>query len=41
MANLTQDDILNALDSMTVMQLHDLVKALEEKFGVSAAAPVM
>ncbi|HEY9724586.1 MAG TPA: 50S ribosomal protein L7/L12 [Oscillatoriaceae cyanobacterium] len=38
---MTQDDILNALDSMTVMQLHDLVKALEEKFGVSAAAPVM
>lgn len=41
MANLTQDDILNALDSMTVLQLNDLVKALEEKFGVSAAAPVM
>jgi large subunit ribosomal protein L7/L12 len=41
MANLTQDDILNALDTMTVLQLNDLVKALEEKFGVSAAAPVM
>ncbi|MFP5501317.1 MAG: 50S ribosomal protein L7/L12 [Candidatus Sericytochromatia bacterium] len=41
MANLTKDDILNALDSMTVLELNDLVKALEEKFGVSAAAPVM
>ena len=41
MATLTQDDILSAIDSMTVLQLNDLVKALEEKFGVSAAAPVM
>src|SRR5438093_712138 len=41
MATLSQDDILNALDTMTVLQLNDLVKALEEKFGVSAAAPVM
>jgi large subunit ribosomal protein L7/L12 len=41
MANLTQDDILSAIDTMTVLQLNDLVKALEEKFGVSAAAPVM
>lgn len=41
MATITQDDILGALDSMTVLQLNDLVKALEEKFGVSAAAPIM
>ena len=41
MASVTQDDILSTLDSMTVLQLNDLVKALEEKFGVSAAAPVM
>ncbi len=41
MATLTQEDILNSLDSMTVLQLNDLVKALEEKFGVSAAAPIM
>ena len=41
MATVTHDDILTALDSMTVLQLNDLVKALEEKFGVSAAAPVM
>jgi large subunit ribosomal protein L7/L12 len=36
-----KDDFLTALDSMTVMELNDLVKAIEEKFGVSAAAPVM
>ena len=41
MATLTQDDILSAIDTMTVLQLNDLVKALEEKFGVSAAAPIM
>ncbi|MDB5098692.1 MAG: ribosomal protein [Cyanobacteria bacterium RYN_339] len=41
MATLTQDDILTAIDTMTVLQLNDLVKALEEKFGVSAAAPIM
>lgn len=41
MATLTQDDILSFIDTMTVMQLNDLVKALEEKFGVSAAAPIM
>ena len=33
-----KDDFLTALDSMTVMELNDLVKAIEEKFGVSAAA---
>ena len=32
------DAFLTALDSMTVMELNDLVKAIEEKFGVSAAA---
>jgi large subunit ribosomal protein L7/L12 len=41
MANLTKDDILTAVENMTVLELNDLVKALEEKFGVSAAAPVM
>ena len=35
-----KDAFLTALDSMTVMELNDLVKAIEEKFGVSAAAPV-
>ncbi|TDQ37917.1 50S ribosomal protein L7/L12 [Tepidicella xavieri] len=33
-----KDAFLAALDSMTVMELNDLVKAIEEKFGVSAAA---
>ena len=33
-----KDAFLSALDSMTVLELNDLVKAIEEKFGVSAAA---
>jgi large subunit ribosomal protein L7/L12 len=33
-----KDAFLTSLDSMTVMELNDLVKAIEEKFGVSAAA---
>lgn len=33
-----QEDILEAVGAMTVMELNDLVKAFEEKFGVSAAA---
>ena len=33
-----KDAFLSSLDSMTVMELNDLVKAIEEKFGVSAAA---
>ena len=33
-----KDAFLTAMDSMTVMELNDLVKAIEEKFGVSAAA---
>ena len=35
---ITKDDILEAVGGMTVMELNDLVKAFEEKFGVSAAA---
>ncbi len=35
---ITKDDILEAVGSMTVMDLNDLVKAFEEKFGVSAAS---
>jgi len=34
----SKDDFLAALDTMSVMDLNDLVKAIEEKFGVSAAA---
>ena|SRR3989338_5297443 len=37
MAKLTKDDILKAVEEMSVLELADLVKALEEKFGVSAA----
>ena len=35
---LTKEDILEAVAGLTVMELNDLVKAFEEKFGVSAAA---
>ena len=37
---MTKEEIMEAIESMTVLELSDLVKALEEKFGVSAAAPV-
>ena len=37
---ISQEDILNAIEKMTVLEVADLVKALEEKFGVSAAAMV-
>ena len=40
MATLTQDDILEAISSMTVLELSELLSAFEEKFGVTAAAPV-
>jgi len=35
---ITKEDILDAVGAMTVMELNDLVKAFEEKFGVSAAS---
>ena len=37
---MNKDQIIEAIESMTVLELSELVKALEEKFGVSAAAPV-
>lgn len=37
---MTKDQIMEAIENMTVLELSELVKALEEKFGVSAAAPV-
>ena len=40
MAKLTQDEILAYLDEATILELNELVKAIEEKYGVSAAAPV-
>jgi large subunit ribosomal protein L7/L12 len=37
---LTKDEILEAIDQMTVLDLSELVKAFEERYGVTAAAPV-
>ena len=37
---MNKEQILEAIESMTVLELSELVKALEEKFGVSAAAPM-
>ncbi len=41
MASMSKDELIAAIEGMTVLELSELVKALEEKFGVSAAAPVM
>jgi large subunit ribosomal protein L7/L12 len=40
MATLKQEDILEAIANMSVLEVSELVKAMEEKFGVTAAAPV-
>jgi large subunit ribosomal protein L7/L12 len=40
MAALSKDQILDAIAGMTVLEVSELVKAMEEKFGVTAAAPV-
>lgn len=40
MATLTQEEIIEAIGGMTVLQLSDLIKAIEVKFDVKAAAPV-
>ncbi|KWW21564.1 MULTISPECIES: 50S ribosomal protein L7/L12 [Bacillaceae] len=37
---MTKDQIIEAVKNMTVLELNDLVKAIEEEFGVTAAAPV-
>ena len=39
MAKLTQEELVNAIAELTVLELSELVKAIEEKFGVKAAAP--
>jgi large subunit ribosomal protein L7/L12 len=39
-ATLTQEEIIDAIGGMTVLQLSDLIKAIETKFDVKAAAPV-
>ena len=40
MAKLTKEEIVASLKEMTVLELNELVKAIEEEFGVTAAAPV-
>jgi large subunit ribosomal protein L7/L12 len=40
MATITQDDLLEAIDKMTVLELSEFIKAFEERYGVTAAAPV-
>jgi large subunit ribosomal protein L7/L12 len=40
MPTMTKDDLIGAIEQMSVLELNELVKALETKFGVSAAAPV-
>ena len=39
-ASITKDDVIEFVSSMSVLELSELVKEMEEKFGVSAAAPV-
>ena len=41
MSGITKDDVVKFIEGMTVLELSALVKELEEKFGVSAAAPMM
>ncbi len=40
MAEITKEDVINYISNMTVLELSEMVKELEEKFGVSAAAPM-
>jgi large subunit ribosomal protein L7/L12 len=40
LAKLNKDELISSIEEMSVLELNDLVKALEEKFGVTAAAPV-
>lgn len=40
MAKLTAEEIIQAIDEMTVLELNELVKALQDKYGVTAAAPM-
>jgi large subunit ribosomal protein L7/L12 len=40
MADITKDDVIEFIANMSVLELSELVKEMEEKFGVSAAAPI-
>ena len=39
MATITQDQLLEAIDKMTVLELSEFIKKFEERYGVTAAAP--
>ena len=41
MAKMTKEELVNAIAELTVLELSELVKAIEEKFGVKAAAPAV
>jgi len=40
MASMNKDEFITMVEGMTVLELHEIVKALEDRFGVTAAAPV-
>ena len=40
MAAMSKEEFITMIEGMTVLELHEIVKALEERFGVSAAAPM-
>ena len=40
MSNISKEDVIKFIEDMTVLELSELVKELEERFGVSAAAPM-
>ena len=41
MASMNKEEFIKMVEGLTVLELHDFVKALEERFGVTAAAPAM
>src|SRR5512134_1066103 len=41
MASMTKEDFIQMVEGLTVLELHEYVKALEDRFGVTAAAPAM
>lgn len=41
MADITMQDVLDFIDNMTVLQLNEMIETLKEKYGVTAAAPMM
>ena len=41
MASMTKEDFIKMVEGLTVLELHDYVKALEDRFGVTAAAPAV